>query len=944
MSEAYRDDDYGIDMETERPTYDEDIEAEPLVIRTVHASTVTPTSTSTTVTSGNPGMATCGWMMVLIWIPALLLYFRKAEFSYFLPDIDAGTVDDSLDFSNILDLPPVPDVSQVPQPVEPEESIVKESVYINPVAEESSDDDDNVTSEPTEPPTLVNTENGNDDLEDHWNNTDVNSMERWGAWKFYDGNEDLRPTNDYCGEYPNRDIPGDKLPEYAWQDDAVYVNHFIDEAFHLVERAQEAIYAEYGLTDPANYEPRQQLFGVQIIDCDSLSDGDELGDSFLQDLVTGQGGWICESSYDNLVKRLLHAMLTNDSFTIALGGDSAAAGHGNHFAQSYLHAFAHVLEPVFQKLNVQLVVRNAANDGGITESALGSRDIYGEVDMMLWDGEEDTEEGTIDLFHRQALLGNRAPLIWTRHSNVGTLQKLYKETGCDLGGFTGTLHKFPETTSIDQAATLPFATQFLHCHKELKQVCDAPTNKYRTQCWVERDDYTPATKQDDFVGGRASWQPGFREHQAIGRGLAMTILDALDAALSLWSEITITDGFPLPDDYWHLTPHYQKIHSNVKSSTLSACHETFTFLPRICNTALHGRTEATPRANPEHTSIRSIVKPDKEGTGILYAGSQSMAYEGDDVPNPALQVPEGEIDVREILSRAIIHEDRGMRSLNGEGSFTDGMDPNRLLNNNNKNNNNNKKKKKKADIKAAADADAKAIADENAKVIADAKAAADAKANVNASIKENTPKNSNKNKKKPDAGNASNNQLDTPTETIVPSSQWKANCNRPGYCDGSTNSYNCNRSTQNSCLLSGHNTNDDQCGLLGTPDDGWPVLTLADVTEGIIMVKFHTWKTETQVGGDRMLEEDRALMGGEALPDNFEFDFAIDGKIVTWNKLEFIKQWHPVERMVQVFVLLDDVHFVANGKNGKKNAVKDVELAMRLRGGGLLDLTHVYWA
>ena len=105
----------------------------------------------------------------------------------------------------------------------------------------------------------------------------------------------------------DKDIPGDKLPEYAWQEHAVYVNHFIDEAFNLVERAQEAIYAEYGLVDPAKYEPRRQLFGVQIIDCESPVN--DISESYLQALVTRQGGWICESSYDNLVKRPLHISL-----------------------------------------------------------------------------------------------------------------------------------------------------------------------------------------------------------------------------------------------------------------------------------------------------------------------------------------------------------------------------------------------------------------------------------------------------------------------------------------------------------------------------------------------------------------------------------------------------------------------------------------------------------
>jgi hypothetical protein len=37
----------------------------------------------------------------------------------------------------------------------------------------------------------------------------------------------------------------------------------------------------------------------------------------------GGGGWTTERSFNGLVRRLLHAMMTNDSFTIAMGGHSA---------------------------------------------------------------------------------------------------------------------------------------------------------------------------------------------------------------------------------------------------------------------------------------------------------------------------------------------------------------------------------------------------------------------------------------------------------------------------------------------------------------------------------------------------------------------------------------------------------------------------------------------
>jgi len=45
--------------------------------------------------------------------------------------------------------------------------------------------------------------------------------ESWGHWGFWDGAEETRPEGDYCGKYPNRDIPEDEWPENAWQVDAV---------------------------------------------------------------------------------------------------------------------------------------------------------------------------------------------------------------------------------------------------------------------------------------------------------------------------------------------------------------------------------------------------------------------------------------------------------------------------------------------------------------------------------------------------------------------------------------------------------------------------------------------------------------------------------------------------------------------------------------------------
>jgi hypothetical protein len=42
----------------------------------------------------------------------------------------------------------------------------------------------------------------------------------------------------------------------------------------------------------------------------------------------GDGGWTTKRSFDGLVRRLLHAMMTQDTFTVVLGGHSAAEGQG----------------------------------------------------------------------------------------------------------------------------------------------------------------------------------------------------------------------------------------------------------------------------------------------------------------------------------------------------------------------------------------------------------------------------------------------------------------------------------------------------------------------------------------------------------------------------------------------------------------------------------------
>jgi hypothetical protein len=70
------------------------------------------------------------------------------------------------------------------------------------------------------------------------------------------------------------------------------------------------------------------------------------------------------------------------------------------------------------------------------------------------------------------------------------------------------------------------------------------------------------------------------------------------------------------------------------------------------------------------------------------------------------------------------------------------------------------------------------------------------------------------------------------------------------------------------------------------------------------------------------------------------FDYAINGKITTLDKAEFLDQKKQLARVVETLTLLDDENFL----NGE---AQDLELAVRMRGCGrscVFGVSHIYWA
>ena len=146
---------------------------------------------------------------------------------------------------------------------------------------------------------------------------------KWGEWKPMTKE---RPQHDFYKDFPNRDVPRAKFPSNAWQLDKVYMKEFLTQGKDLVMRAMEAILAEYGHSvddEPgASFADRSAMFNLRRFNLTETKFDKKGG-------IDGQdGGWTTDRSWEGLKRRLLHAIITEDSFNFAMAGHSSSAGHG----------------------------------------------------------------------------------------------------------------------------------------------------------------------------------------------------------------------------------------------------------------------------------------------------------------------------------------------------------------------------------------------------------------------------------------------------------------------------------------------------------------------------------------------------------------------------------------------------------------------------------------
>ena len=416
---------------------------------------------------------------------------------------------------------------------------------------------------------------------------------------------------------------------------------------------------------------------------------------------------------------------------------------------------------------------------------MGQAELYGEKDFLMWDSAMTEKQfGDIDMFNKQALInGERVPILFTHNIN-----NLNTETNGNVwhGDFVEGRNAndlVPFTTSIEQVLTLPFAARYVRCEDAVNELCESRgnPNKYDAHCWVDRSDYAPQTSQSKAFGSQVSWHPGNRFHQLESRKAAMTILQGVKNSLKIWEDGINEKGFPLKESYWHIGSIYKSIQGNLKSyingegKGISPCevHLAKKGIERACRIAMHGMGEFTPINLGYANSIHAHMKLPQNSWKRVPGSDVEQSYDGIDLLPLSWKIPDGEVDVHAIAIATTYERSQIEHKWKDVGDDDD--DDNEDAENS------------RFLMHHEHDSKTRALSQDD----------------------------------------------------IVPGSGWGVDSQFgsavTGYCDGSSNSYNCHRSMKNNCLLSGHN--DARNVISGDGLSGWLIIQIPRVKEGLIFAK-----------------------------------------------------------------------------------------------------------
>mmetsp|Transcript_15026 Transcript_15026/g.39466 ORF Transcript_15026/g.39466 Transcript_15026/m.39466 type:complete len:418 (+) Transcript_15026:566-1819(+) len=228
-----------------------------------------------------------------------------------------------------------------------------------------------------------------------------------------------------------------------------------------------------------------------------------------------------EQGNDAIVKRLLRAMVLNDSFVYVVGGMSDTAGHGNMFADSYPQVMADIMAPAMAKAKIKFEVRNLAM-GGVPSypGSMCMKDAFGpDADVVMWDFRM-VEHASLngEIYIRQALMHPRRPFVAFKRPN----------------GYLNSMKNY-------------FTPASLHVVDERDLAKLASSNSNTTaRDLVENDNFCgfsdPVRKKDGTwqeceCPGQVRWHAGYKLQRLRGVQMALVYLNMLDLAVDKYVEM-----------------------------------------------------------------------------------------------------------------------------------------------------------------------------------------------------------------------------------------------------------------------------------------------------------------------------------------------------------------------------------------------------------------------
>lgn len=442
--------------------------------------------------------------------------------------------------------------------------------------------------------------------------------------------------------------------------------------------------------------------------------------------------------------------------------------------------------------------------------------------------------------------------------------------------------------------------------------------------------------------------------------IALVILRSLAYALDRWEELGTESGYPIAEEHWHVSEYYKGIREKAtqvpgcfgntwkigqkrhleEMEEVDAINDTQIdgrkladedYWPsRICNIPLQGRSQWGPRSNPVETSLLSIMKPNKFGD--IDPTPQNLywavpIYDPPDLPAPWTVPPDATEPFAPLIgaSRRLSVKEQNRRQLRGD--------------------------------------DGKEV--DHSEFVS------------RVMVEELTTENS--------ATSETNVTSTNDNNAITPGLGVQVGWGLSGVCDGTSHHW-CDKQAGSNCLMGG--TQDSRGLVCFDGFSGWLVFDVKNVNNGFIGARMEPWHvandgtpmtadwTEENNGGngnyhkqglERKLHEEnqqrqmleriqrmkreieadvlsegddparRRLGGGQhcGFAADYTFEWAINGKVTSWNKAEFCDHYTRLNYNVDVIKFMDD-----------ESQTGDFELAMRVTnvGRGMsMCISHLYW-